>query len=67
MAESCYRCGSPGPLLSLQGKLYCRPCCELSFRALPRYRRVERRNPEREPRGFGRRWTDVLVSRNSDS
>jgi hypothetical protein len=67
MTDVCYRCGSPGPLVLLQGKQYCRPCCELSFRSLPRYRRLERRDPQREPRGFGRRWTDILVSGKSDS
>ncbi|HET9793352.1 MAG TPA: hypothetical protein VFS34_02730 [Thermoanaerobaculia bacterium] len=58
---TCHRCGVEGPLFILEGARYCRPCMELSFRAVRNYRLLERRNPRREPRGFGRRWTDILT------
>jgi len=49
-------------VFTLDGGSYCMNCCELAFRSLPRWRGVERRDARREPRGFGRRWTDVLVA-----
>jgi hypothetical protein len=61
MSGTCHRCGSSSLLFPLQGKRYCRPCVELSFRSVSRYRLIDRRDPSREPRGYGRRWTDVLT------
>jgi hypothetical protein len=34
----------------------------MSFRSVSRYRLVDRRNPDGEPRGYGRRWSDVLTT-----
>jgi len=34
----------------------------MSFRSVSRYRLVDRRDPDREPRGYGRRWSDVLTA-----
>jgi len=61
MAEACRRCGGPGPVFHLEGIGYCHDCLELSFRWIRNYRLLDRRSPRREPRGFGRRWTDVLT------
>jgi len=67
MAEHCRRCGAIEGLFPIEGRLYCRPCTELSFRTVSRFRLYDRRDPQRDPRGYGRRWTDVLTGEKQDS
>lgn len=62
MIDRCARCGAQGRVFPLDRGVYCLNCCELSFRNRPRWRGIERRDPRREPRGYGRRWTDVLAA-----
>ncbi len=54
-------------LFPVDGELYCRPCTEVSFRSVSRYRLYDRRNSLHDPRGYGRRWTDVLIGKSDDS
>jgi len=63
MAETCRRCGANGSLYPIGKELYCRGCFEMSFRVVSRYRLLDRRDARREPRGYGRRWTDDLTDR----
>ncbi|HWC65115.1 MAG TPA: hypothetical protein VG777_03455 [Thermoanaerobaculia bacterium] len=61
MVDLCRRCGAAGPLFPIGKELYCRRCFEMSFRVVSRYRLLDRRDPRREPRGYGRRFTDRLT------
>lgn len=69
VVDFCRRCGAAGSSFFLGKDSYCRDCFEMSFRVASPYRLHERRDPQREPRGYGRRFTDRLtgVWRRDDS
>jgi hypothetical protein len=62
-AAPCERCSTVKRLFVVDGKRICVHCFELNLAEEPRRAGVERREPNNEPRGFGRRFQDGMNSR----
>jgi len=62
-AEPCERCSKAKRLFVVDGKRICVHCFELNVAVEPRRPGLERRQPESEPRGYGRRFQDGMSSR----
>lgn len=63
MSGVCFRCGASGPVFLVVGRYYCEPCATLCINHRPDYRKHDRRRPQNEPRGFGRRFQDPIHPR----
>ncbi|HET7453769.1 MAG TPA: hypothetical protein VFL12_13565 [Thermoanaerobaculia bacterium] len=60
MFDYCFRCGVYARAVPMGDHVYCPRCAEIGLNDRPNYRNPERRAPEHAPRGFGRRFRDIL-------
>ncbi len=60
MFDYCFRCGVYARACPIGDRVYCQKCAELGLNDHPQYRKTERRSPEHPPRGYGRRFRDIV-------
>ena len=63
MFDYCFRCGAYARVVSIDDHVYCPRCAELGLNERPNARKPDRRNPEHPPRGYGRRFRDIVRPR----
>ena len=63
MFDYCFRCGVYARTFAIGEHVFCPRCAELGLNDRPDYRRTDRRSSEHPPRGFGRRFRDIIRPR----